>query len=128
MNRKTKMFLATGLYIGVIGYFGGCEAWCLLLGGKLNEFGDFLAGVFTPVAFLWLIYGYLLQHEELEETRKTLPLSRTNWDKHRPSFYPPKHWRTRTQLDSRGRGDSAPVYSTIIRHCRGMPASHLFPS
>ena len=25
---------------------------------KLNELGDFLAGVFGPVAFLWLVLGF----------------------------------------------------------------------
>ena len=58
----------------------------LLAYGKLNELGDFLAGALTPVAFIWLVYGYLvqreelhlqrdelrLQHGELKETRKTL--------------------------------------------------------
>ncbi len=51
----------------------------LLWYGDLNELGDFLAGVFTPVAFGWLIYGYILQYkefrlqrEELEQTRETL--------------------------------------------------------
>ena len=45
----------------------------------MNELGDFLAGVLTPVALIWLIYGYILQskelslqRQELEETRKTL--------------------------------------------------------
>lgn len=31
----------------------------------LNEVGDFLAGVFGPVAFLWLVLGFLQQGEEL---------------------------------------------------------------
>lgn len=55
------------------------DIWLLLWYGDLNELGDFLAGVFTPVAFGWLIYGYILQYkefrlqrEELEQTRETL--------------------------------------------------------
>ena len=46
-----------------------------------NEFGDFLAGAFAPLAFLWLVLGYyqnsqalLAQQEELKnqvaETRR----------------------------------------------------------
>jgi hypothetical protein len=31
----------------------------------LNEVGDFLAGAFGPVAFLWLVLGFLMQSEEL---------------------------------------------------------------
>ncbi len=50
---------------------------------KLNEFGDFLAGALSPVAFLWLIFGYFqnnhaisIQAEELnlqtEELRNSI--------------------------------------------------------
>ena len=37
-----------------------------------NELGDFLAGVFSPLAFLWLVVGYFLQASELNLTRKEL--------------------------------------------------------
>ena len=37
-----------------------------------NELGDFLAGVFSPLAFLWLIVGYFLQARELNLTREEL--------------------------------------------------------
>lgn len=32
---------------------------------ELNAKGDFLAGVFAPLAFLWLVYGYFQQGREL---------------------------------------------------------------
>lgn len=32
---------------------------------ELNAIGDFLAGVFSPVAFMWLVIGYFQQGEEL---------------------------------------------------------------
>jgi hypothetical protein len=35
----------------------------------INELGDFLAGAFGPVAFLWLVIGYLMQHSELKLNR-----------------------------------------------------------
>ncbi|MDM4766150.1 hypothetical protein [Pelomonas sp. SE-A7] len=35
------------------------------LPGKVNEWGDFFAGFFAPLAFLWLVLGYLQQGEEL---------------------------------------------------------------
>tara|TARA_R110001606_G_scaffold395992_1_gene569299 strand:- start:1827 stop:2648 length:822 start_codon:yes stop_codon:yes gene_type:complete len=35
----------------------------------LNEVGDFLAGVFGPVAFGWLIIGYVMQNGELKLNR-----------------------------------------------------------
>ncbi len=41
---------------------------------SLNEWGDFLAGVTAPIAFLWLIVGYLLQKQELENNTQALKL------------------------------------------------------
>ncbi|WP_417552896.1 hypothetical protein [Marinomonas fungiae] len=32
----------------------------------LNEIGDYLAGSFSPLAFGWLVYGYLMQNRELK--------------------------------------------------------------
>lgn len=37
-----------------------------------NEFGDFLAGVASPLAFLWLVLGYLQQGEELKQNTHAL--------------------------------------------------------
>ena len=41
---------------------------------KSNELGDFLAGVFAPLAFLWLVFGYFLQQKELKQSTETLKL------------------------------------------------------
>ncbi|MGF6127899.1 hypothetical protein QF019_003110 [Pseudomonas frederiksbergensis] len=43
-----------------------------LLSMPLNEFGDFVAGIFGPVAFLWLVLGYLQQGDELRLSTKAL--------------------------------------------------------
>lgn len=40
----------------------------------LNEKGDFLAGIFSPLAFLWLVYGYLQQGQELKQNTEALRL------------------------------------------------------
>lgn len=40
----------------------------------LNEWGDFYAGVFAPLAFLWLVLGYLQQGEELRNSGRALHL------------------------------------------------------
>lgn len=45
-----------------------------LLEMKLNELGDFLAGFFAPLAFLWLVLGYLQQGEELQHSTRALQL------------------------------------------------------
>jgi hypothetical protein len=39
---------------------------------KPNEMGDLMAGVFAPVAFFWLILGYLQQGEELRLNTEAL--------------------------------------------------------
>lgn len=41
---------------------------------KLNEKGDFLAGIFSPLAFLWLVFGYLQQGQELKQNTEALRL------------------------------------------------------
>ena len=33
---------------------------------SLNELGDYLAGAFSPIIFLWLIVGYFMQYNELK--------------------------------------------------------------
>ncbi|TQQ01749.1 hypothetical protein FLL71_20240 [Vibrio cholerae] len=40
----------------------------------LNEWGDFLAGATAPIAFLWLIIGYVLQRHELALNTEALKL------------------------------------------------------
>ncbi|MDR2330320.1 MAG: hypothetical protein LBE58_12015 [Comamonas sp.] len=41
---------------------------------RINELGDFLAGVFAPLAFLWLVIGYFQQGEELRLNTENLAL------------------------------------------------------
>lgn len=41
---------------------------------ELNAKGDFLAGVFAPLAFLWLVFGYYQQGRELKLNTKALEL------------------------------------------------------
>ena len=45
--------------------------------GKLNEWGDFVAGFCSPLAFLWLVLGYLQQGEELRNSAQALHLQAT---------------------------------------------------
>lgn len=71
-----KGLLWTGLYLIVIFSFRGYETWEFLWESDFNELGDFLAGVFTPVAFGWLIYGYFLQRNELRLQREELHFQR----------------------------------------------------
>ncbi len=47
-------------------------ATCELL--RLGEFGDFFAGVFAPLAFLWFVIAVLMQREELRQNSEALRL------------------------------------------------------
>lgn len=54
--------------------------WCFVLyrdwqsavNMSFNEWGDFFAGSFAPLAFLWLVIGYFQQGEELSQNTKAL--------------------------------------------------------
>lgn len=61
--------------------FGSCLSWAVtiawlmfiyckihqgVLPKDLNEFGDFIAGAFAPLAFFWLVRGYYQQGSELQ--------------------------------------------------------------
>ena len=77
--KSTDLRVIVGLtvfYIAVILFLRGNDAWELLRTGRLNELGDFLAGFFTPLAFGWLVYGYLQQSKELRLQREELSLTR----------------------------------------------------
>ncbi len=41
---------------------------------ELNAVGDFLAGVFAPLAFFWLVRGYYQQGEELRQNTQALKM------------------------------------------------------
>lgn len=40
----------------------------------LNGIGDYLAGAFSPLAFLWLVIGYLMQNKELRNNNEAIKL------------------------------------------------------
>ncbi|MGN7773537.1 hypothetical protein [Phyllobacterium sp. 22552] len=51
-----------------------------------NELGDLVAGVFAPLAFLWLVAAVLVQSQELQEQRKELALTREEMKLQRGEF------------------------------------------
>jgi len=54
---------------------------------KLNELGDFLGGVSSPLAFLWLVLGFFQQSREIRLSNQALHLQaremRRSVDEHR---------------------------------------------
>lgn len=79
MNRRSKIililgFLATAGY-GFIFYSAASPIDSLIVflrTAPFNERGDFLAGLFGPITFLWLIIGYLLQAEIISASREQI--------------------------------------------------------
>ena len=65
------------LYIVLFVFLRGpVDIWYFVREGNPNEIGDFLAGLSAPLAFGWLVYGYLLQSSELRLQREELALTR----------------------------------------------------
>ena len=65
-----------GVIISVV-YLGVMFAYAIIQLGSLwelkpNELGDFLAGVFAPLAFLWLVLGFFQQGDELRQSSDAL--------------------------------------------------------
>ena len=72
MNKKSLIFgIAVTLVwltiIVLISVFGD-----LTYPLSLSELGDFLAGIFAPVAFFWLILGYIQQGKQLDQNTQAL--------------------------------------------------------
>ncbi|WP_156343738.1 MULTISPECIES: hypothetical protein [unclassified Pseudomonas] len=63
----------TAIYIIAILYFFG-DGLLNLQEKPINEVGDFLAGAFSPLAFLWLVLGFIQQGRELSLSSRALQL------------------------------------------------------
>lgn len=74
-GQKAEWYAAYGtiIYIGIIIMVVGAKLEELFT-LSLNELGDFLAGSFGPMAFLWLVLGYRQQGRELRLSSDALRL------------------------------------------------------
>ena len=64
-------FIITGLWISGLLLYVGLNVDDFA-GLEPNELGDFAAGAFAPLAFLWLVLGFFQQGEELRYSGKAL--------------------------------------------------------
>ncbi|KIQ02985.1 hypothetical protein RU07_10455 [Agrobacterium tumefaciens] len=62
------VFTTTYLLL-VISWIGPHKIVTFTKTDELNALGDFLAGVFSPLAFIWLVAAVLTQRQELTDTR-----------------------------------------------------------
>ncbi len=78
LDKKCKIFglgvTVTLLYISFLIWLRWPFSISTLGTIAINEFGDFLAGVFGPIAILWLILSFMLQKKELTQNRDALLL------------------------------------------------------
>lgn len=58
--------LLTGGWLLVVAYLTLIR-WEQFLTTPLNELGDFFAGVAAPLAFLWIVFGYLQHGNEIQD-------------------------------------------------------------
>lgn len=65
------LWITSASYL-LVGAAIGWARWPELSLLDLNELGDLLAGVFSPLAFLWLVGGYLQQGQELRQNTEAL--------------------------------------------------------
>lgn len=69
-------YLATGIWLSCGVWFISCN-WSRVSSLEPNALGDMLAGFFAPLAFLWLVAGYLQQGRELMQNTKAILLQHT---------------------------------------------------
>lgn len=75
MNRWMKWsgIGISSIYAVGMGLYTFCN-WAQLQELQPNSVGDFLAGAFSPLAFLWLVLGFFQQGQELRQNNKALQL------------------------------------------------------
>lgn len=90
-RRERRRLPIIGLWLSAI-YVVGLVIYLAVQGQnpadlRLNELGDFLGGVSSPLAFLWLVLGFFQQSREIRLSNKALHLQakemRRSVDEHR---------------------------------------------
>jgi len=59
------------LAMGVL-YISGVVGWPTFVQQQAPEMGSFLEGAFAPLAFLWLVVGFFLQQQQLEQNTQSI--------------------------------------------------------
>jgi hypothetical protein len=69
----TAVWLAFAIIFAIIDRYSATDKM------TINSWGDFVAGVSAPIAFIWLVVAVALQSIELREQRKELALTRSEF-------------------------------------------------
>lgn len=69
--KKSRVWIFSASYLAILAFvLGPADIWEFVSNNAdLNEVGDFLAGLFAPLALIWLIVAVITQRQELQETR-----------------------------------------------------------
>lgn len=80
-NSRIELLAVVGTGIWTV--VAGTILWQAGFPEKASEWGDFFAGAFAPVAFIWLVVAVFIQSHELKEQRKELALTRQEFELNR---------------------------------------------
>ncbi|ESX71805.1 hypothetical protein NKH34_16045 [Mesorhizobium sp. M1148] len=77
-------FLFTGLYVALVAWTVGASDFVKFSAPmELHDLADALAGIFAPLAFLWLFVATMVQSQELSLQRRELQLTRREFEQNR---------------------------------------------
>ncbi|MDH3685946.1 MAG: hypothetical protein OEP95_06955, partial [Myxococcales bacterium] len=69
--RFSLVFTLVWLFLGFV-YISSQVGWVPFVSQRAPELGGFLEGAFAPLAFLWLVVGFFLQQNQLEQNTRTI--------------------------------------------------------
>ena len=69
--RISLVLTAGWLTLGFL-YISSVVGWSRFANQNAPSLGSFLEGAFAPLAFLWLVVGFFLQHQQLHEHTRTI--------------------------------------------------------
>ncbi|QAS80172.1 hypothetical protein CO657_19775 [Rhizobium acidisoli] len=79
----TGTLLICAFLLGWFAYKGNCPAAGTYSCMTASDWGTFIAGVFAPIAFTWLVAAVWIQSQELAEQREELRLTRREFEENR---------------------------------------------
>ncbi|EPE98428.1 hypothetical protein RGCCGE502_08375 [Rhizobium grahamii CCGE 502] len=79
----TAAFLIGAGLLGWFAHAGSCSSLGTYSCMTAADWGDFIGGVFAPVAFIWLVAAVWIQSQELSEQREELRLTRLEFEANR---------------------------------------------